>query len=161
MCMKSTPSHICLMNTVQLFSVSTKSSSITLSNSSPPSILKTTFRYAFWVIGNDNFTYNSNITTITFPFSYASYSWINLGCCSCRIISTSLSTFLLSSFFGQLINFAANANPVLFSLHRYTVPNFPLTASRKINTYFLEPSQLAYRVHLPLFERFGSCYFQG
>lgn len=39
-CMNSIPSHICRIKTAQLRSVSTKSSSITLSKSSPPSILK-------------------------------------------------------------------------------------------------------------------------
>lgn len=52
--MKSTPSQICLMKTVQAFSVNTKSSSITRSKSSPPSMLENAihfrlliFRYYF------------------------------------------------------------------------------------------------------------------
>lgn len=71
-------------------------------------------------------TYNSSITHITLPFSNASYIWISLGCWSIRIISISLSTFLLSSFFGQDTYLAASANPEVFSLHLYTIPNFPL-----------------------------------
>ena len=38
-CMKETPSRICFMKQIQAFSVSTNSSSITRSNSSPPGML--------------------------------------------------------------------------------------------------------------------------
>lgn len=77
-------------------------------------------------------TYSSRTTHIIFPYSYASYNWINNECCKEFIISTSRSTLRRSSRFGIGMNLAANVRPVDFSRHLYTVPNLPLAISNQM-----------------------------
>lgn len=70
--------------------------------------------------------YSSRTTHIIFWYSYAAYNCIMRWCCNEFIISTSRSTFRLSSRFGMGTNLAASCIPLVFSLHLYTVPNLPL-----------------------------------
>ena len=143
LCMYATPSKICFINAIQAFSVSTNSSSITRSKSSPPPMLHK-MNEEIWTVYSSiankknalefiismsslRPTYYSMINVISFlPLSYASNSRRSFGFFKAFMISISLSTFLLSSRLVQRTNFAANSSPVSQSLHFNTRPNLPL-----------------------------------
>lgn len=71
--MYSTPSHICLINTVHDFSVRIKSSPITLSKSSPPSILKK-------MITLHNWSYSDTLDNSFLHLADMKYKLFNLAC---------------------------------------------------------------------------------
>lgn len=100
-------------------------------NSSPKKrIYIIEYRFFLKMLARMSSTYNSKTQIIVEPSSYASYNWIILGWCNPLMISISRSILRRSSLHVTLTNFAASWRPVVFSLHKYTVPYVPLSHAR-------------------------------
>ena len=124
-CIKFTPSQICIMYNSHRRSVRIKSSSMTRSNNSPPLILKRRIllnRLTEW----SSCPYNSMIRQMSPLVSKASYSWRRRGCWSAFMISISFRASIRSCSLWIWMNLAASKCFVDLSRHFFTSPNLPL-----------------------------------
>lgn len=131
-CMYSTPSQICLMNSMLSLSVKVKSSATTLSKSSPPEILrvnKINISNLSNILDEMTKAYYSVTITISRGLSKAAASRRSFGCRSMFMILISSRTCSRSFVLIVLTNFAAKFVSDDFSIILLTVPYRPLPNS--------------------------------